>query len=393
MEENTILSKESSLLDVQLVYHLVGEQGLPVYMTAIQFPVGSCHYLLTTDAQGPRSTAENIKRKLTEVGYKAEIRILGSKEKAVSFISLSEKIKDILEKTNPHKHSAVFDVTGGTKPMSMIGLLLASRVGNMPSIYLDNFNHQLININKPQETYPLVKRLKIQDFIALGNLTLGKYSEKAAKEEFLDFIFSYCHILQSYQEKFSKAGENKSSKDHFLKDYNNFLQKLAQKCPANRTRWIQYWDEFCNSDKKNWIEQAAFLAGGWFEHYTFVKQKKANPGLEQIFMGVTLNYPDGNLNAQELDVVYTDGFSLTILECKAGKVNQEHIQKLENLSARFAGALGQCALVALSPKCKNDQCVVKRVKQSRRIALFRGPAGIPKIFKECMSFLPGKIYE
>ena len=91
MEENTILSKESSLLDVQLVYHLVGEQGLPVYMTAIQFPVGSCHYLLTTDAQGPRSTAENIKRKLTEVGYKAEIRILGSKEKAVSFISLSEK--------------------------------------------------------------------------------------------------------------------------------------------------------------------------------------------------------------------------------------------------------------------------------------------------------------
>lgn len=97
---------------------------------------------------------------------------------------------------------------------------------------------------------------------------------------------------------------------------------------------------------------------------------------------------------QELDVVYTDGYSLTILECKAGIVTQDHVQKLENLGFRFAGALGVSALVSLNEAgTKSNKQLLRRLEISRSISGFFGAKGIQRLKKQPISFEAGKIYE
>ena len=43
----------------------------------------------------------------------------------------------------------------------------------------------------------------------------------------------------------------------------------------------------------------------------------------------------------EFDVVFTDGYSLYIVECKAGTVTQEQVMKLQNLVRSYGGTGGR----------------------------------------------------
>ena len=95
-------------------------------------------------------------------------------------------------------------------------------------------------------------------------------------------------------------------------------------------------------------------------------------------------------------MAYTDGFSLVLLECKAGKVSQEHINKLENLRGKYSGTLGRSALVTLNPsetKNGNKEFFSERVRKSRAIAAFCGKNGIQLLPRNLFDFEVGTIYE
>jgi len=65
---------------------------------------------------------------------------------------------------------------------------------------------------------------------------------------------------------------------------------------------------------------------------------KRNKSITEIEQNVALSWDAGKPTAQEFDVLYTNGYELVILECKAGKVKQDYLQKLENLRDTFSGA-------------------------------------------------------
>ena len=60
---------------IQKVFHLVGEQTLPVYLAALQFPVETTHYLLATEKT--KRAAERIAGALKQKGIESETRLLG----------------------------------------------------------------------------------------------------------------------------------------------------------------------------------------------------------------------------------------------------------------------------------------------------------------------------
>ncbi len=145
--------------------------------------------------------------------------------------------------------------------------------------------------------------------------------------------------------------------------------------------------------------QAQFLAGGWLEYYAYELVRASDPRIKEVLINaeVTISRGNGDLPFQEFDVVYTDGYSLFILECKAGQIFQEYIQKLENICSEYCGALGKCALVTMnSSKTENSRKArfAERVERSRAIAAFCGKGGIRQLQSGCsIEFKPGKIYE
>ena len=72
-----------------------------------------------------------------------------------------------------------------------------------------------------------------------------------------------------------------------------------------------------------------------------VAQTEVNPHFSEYAQ----NYSDHALY-QEFDVIFTDGYTLTIVECKSGSVTSEQVVKLHQISKKFGGGDGKAILVS-----------------------------------------------
>ncbi len=73
---------------------------------------------------------------------------------------------------------------------------------------------------------------------------------------------------------------------------------------------------------------------------------------------------------QELDITFTDGRRLYVIECKAGKVNSEHVMKLQNIVRYFGGIEGRAVLASCFYPDK--KVVIKRINDSKNLQLVSG---------------------
>jgi hypothetical protein len=73
---------------------------------------------------------------------------------------------------------------------------------------------------------------------------------------------------------------------------------------------------------------------------------------------------------QELDIVFTDGKSLYIIECKAGKVRSGDLMKLQNIVSHFGGIEGKGIII--SPFKPNSKVVHRKIAESRNVDLLYG---------------------
>ena len=158
----------------KVVYHLVGEQAIPVFLTAIQFPENTKHILLTTYVGKTKQTVENISSTLQGKGRIVEIQYLGGEKIAVSFPDLIPRMREILAKTNPDHLTAGFDITGGTKPMSISLMLMAKEQNNSNLFYLDSRGRKLLCLTDDSQSRELNNTMILEDFIHLSGMQLKK---------------------------------------------------------------------------------------------------------------------------------------------------------------------------------------------------------------------------
>ena len=73
---------------------------------------------------------------------------------------------------------------------------------------------------------------------------------------------------------------------------------------------------------------------------------------------------------QELDITFTDGRRLYVIECKAGNVNSEHIMKLQNIIRYFGGIEGRAVLASCFEP--GNKIVKKKIDDSKNIHAVSG---------------------
>ena len=381
------------MLDVKKVYHLMGEQTIPIFLSAIQFQPWVHHYLLAT--KKTEYSANYVVKALQDRQISAEVRLIGAENAAVSFRLLNESISEILDDTNKEEAPSAFNITGGTKPMSFIALLLGNKRPWLAPFYLDSIGRKMLWLKDYSET-ELEEKIELKDFIALCGMEISNEDISEPSEKLLDLMYQNVTVIQRSQEKFASCIQKNGKKTQNPKDsFQQFLAELSENMSKKHIQsWKPLWNEY-TATESSWQQQAKFLAGGWFEHYVgnLIRRHSASP--QAVRIGLEISKSGDYETLQEFDVVYTDGFQLVILECKAGQIKQDHIQKLMNLRDFFGGSLGRCALVTLveADTSNNKRIHLRdRITANKKIAAFCGKAGLQILPSRLFNFSVGTVY-
>jgi hypothetical protein len=126
---------------------------------------------------------------------------------------------------------------------------------------------------------------------------------------------------------------------------------------------------------ESWPGFARYLSGGWFEEYTYrsLTPLLISGKIKDLKIGLEVSIDDEKGYSflsepqlyQELDITFTDGRVLYVVECKAGDVKSEQLMKLQNIVRYFGGTSGQGILACcFSPK---NNVVRRRIEEFNNI--------------------------
>ena len=375
-----------------IIIHLVGEQTNPIYLSAIQFPKTCQHYLIVTEAT--LKVGNNLVAELKRNGYDVVLHNIGQREIASDFPALAKVFSNLLQKLkNSGAPSVSVNITGGTKPMAFTAMICGTRVEQLKTLryfYLDFAKRELVWLHD-FHTQELANRMTIENFIRLAGTEIKPcgYQNMTTPPELNAMSYSIAFTLQRSQETISRLLDH-VDKEGFEEAYQLLIQNIKDE--TQRQEWKELFEK--TFEKESWISKAKYLSGGWFEDYIYDIVKQNAPQAE-IVKNLSIVWSDSKSDAQEFDVCYTDGFSFYILECKAGSIKQDFVQKLENLRANYSGALGICALVTVNSSIagKNARPFAQRIQASRSIAAFCGKSGLNELKSHLFKFKTGQIYE
>ena len=358
------------------IFHLFGEQRMPNLLGVIQF--SSRKHIFVNSAQFP---ADVMKQFLGEAEY-GQIAVHPYDPENVR-----STILDLIAKM-PTDAKVGFNLTGGTKLM-YAGALAACRKVNATPFYFNSRNNQVVYLNdfKTVETklIPLV-----ETFIKLNGNNL--FISKAGHWAVIPGIESpdrksLTNELWKVRSKISRLYRDLSLYNDSFQSFELHNGDIYAKLSKDRSAKISIGPK--HFEFKEWPDFAKYLSGGWFEEYTFMKlQPLVDAGLikdMRIGLEVSFKEDDANKNSssfsaqlsnlfgdtyQEMDITFTDGRRLYVIECKAGDVNSQHVMKLQNIIRYFGGIEGRAVLASCFDL--KSKVVRKKIDDSKSIQFISG---------------------
>jgi len=368
------LANNSDQYDI--IFHLFGEQRMPNLLGVLQF--SSKKHVFVNSRQFPADVMKQF---------------VGSAE----FCEISvdpydpENIRaTILEMlaTMPSNISVRFNLTGGTKLM-YAGALAACRKVNATPFYFNSRNNKVIFLNdfSSDDTKSVTS---VETFINLNGNNL--FISKSGHWKEIPGINSpgrknLTNTLWRSRSNISKLYRDLSKYNNDFMPFEISIRDIFIKLSKNADAEIRIGSE--NFQFNEWPNFAQYLSGGWFEEYTYMRLEPfVESGLiKDMRIGLEVSFKEDNSNTkalgirdqlsnllgdtyQELDVAFTEGKHLYIVECKAGNVNSGHVMKLQNVTRYFGGIEGRAILVScFSP---NSKVVRKKINDSKNLQLASG---------------------
>ena len=358
------------------IFHLFGEQRMPNLLGVIQF--SSSKHIFVNSAQFP---ADVMKQFLGEAEY-GEIAVDPYDPENVR-----STILELIAKM-PVDAKIGFNLTGGTKLM-YAGALAACRKVNATPFYFNSRNNQAVYLN---DFKSIVTKLipSVETFIHLNGNNL--FISKAG--HWVDIPGVDSPDRKSLTNELWQARSKISRLYRELSRYNDSFQPfelhngdIYAKLSMDKSAKISIGTK--HFEFKEWPDFAKYLSGGWFEEYTFMKlQPLVDAGLiKDMRIGLEVSFKEDDANKssssfsaqlsslfgdtyQELDITFTDGRRLYIIECKAGNVNSEHVMRLQNIVRYFGGIEGRAVLASCF--YPNNKVVQKKIDDSKNIQLVTG---------------------
>jgi len=348
--------------DFDAVFHLFGEQKMPSLLGINQFSSKAHVFVNTT--QYPA----DVMRKFMGNSEFYEITIDPFDPENVRSEIL--KIVDIL----PSSLRLGFNLTGGTKLM-YAGALAACRKANATPFYFDIKNKRTINLND-FTSIPTKKINSVDDFINLYGKNL-----KISKPGYWDEIPNVncpernrlTQVLWNSKNIIARLYKDLSKFNDSVQKFEISKQGINISLNENLNAKIHINNEQFTFD--NWPDFAKYLSGGWFEEYAYLSLKPLikSKKIKDLRIGLELSIDDEKGYSsfyneelyQELDLTFTDGNSLYIVECKAGAIKAEHVYKLDNIIENYGGLAGT-GIIASCFKT-NNKTINKRISDSKHL--------------------------
>jgi len=359
-----------------VIFHLFGEQRMPNLLGVIQF--SSRKHIFVNSAQFP---ADVMKQFLGKAEY-GEIAVDPYDPENVR-----STILDLIAKM-PADEKIGFNLTGGTKLM-YAGALAACRKVNATPFYFNSRNNQVVYLNdfKTIETKLIPS---VETFIQLNGNNLfiskaGHWSDIPGIES--DDRKSLTNELWQARSKISRLYRELSRYNDSFQPFELHNGDIYAKLSKDKNAKISIGPE--HFEFKEWPDFAKYLSGGWFEEYTFMKlQHLVDAGLiKDMRIGLKVSFKDDDADKssssfsaqlsnlfgdtyQEIDIIFTDGRRLYVIECKAGNVTSEHVMKLQNIVRYFGGVEGRAVLAScFYPK---NKVVRKKIDDSKNLQSVSG---------------------
>ena len=369
-----VLANNSAQYDV--IFHLFGEQRMPNLLGVMQFPCKK--HVFVNSGQYPTEVMKQFTgdAELSEVvvdPYDPE--------------NVRRNILDVLE-TMPTNIRIGFNLTGGTKLM-YAGALAACRKINATPFYFEGRNNKVIYLNEFGSD-DIKTIASVETFIKLNGDNL--HISKPGHWKDVPGITSPQRKQLTYK---LWNGRSKISKLYrTLQDYNENSHPFEISKGDIHVMLTRNEDAEIRigADKfsfKGWPSFAQYLSGGWFEEFTYMQLEPfvESGQIQDLRIGLEVSFKESTTSKyslsireqlrniygepyQELDLAFTDGRRLYVIECKAGYVNSEHVMKLQNIVRYFGGIEGRAILVTCFTP--NSKVVRKKIDDSRNMQLVSG---------------------
>ncbi|WQS34811.1 DUF1887 family protein [Helicobacter pylori] len=349
--------------DFDVIFYSFGEQLMPIFLGMRQFSAQK-HVFITSSFKNTKALKRFFEeRKKTNENFQINTDRLHSIE--VNVFEPKNIYENILEYTKKHglkDKRLCFNLTGGTKMMFLAGLK-ASEYFQAPYFYIEERAQQLLFFKNPSDIEPFViPAIPIKDVETFFSLHVpnrrikqnGIIDEKSLekiqeRKNLSSLLYEHrARIIPLYK----RINEN-HAKDKTINICENNLKlfyKDHQVCvnidgKEIKLRYSEDEDDF-----------RKYIIGGWFEEYIYFELLDLLD--KQVIYDLRLNMTlgVGNTNATqgdkhpiyaELDIAFSDGKNLYIVECKSGKLKEKGVlTALSTNTQIFGGANAKCILIS-----------------------------------------------
>ena len=381
-------------LKFDVVLHLAGEQAVPNYM-AVKLSEAQQHILLTT--------------KKTKAQYKLLAQMFPSEERLIRHVEVEATdyaaIRTTVSGISGLEGKKIgVNVTGGTKPMFAAALDVCREKGFTP-FYIDTQERMISFFTSDYLKLPMPRAFEtVEEFVRLGNYKIkGKVKRSDdipdVRRDLIKHFWDNRDWVRRVIGDFSKATDKKyqSQKTRPPECYQNALSLILNPRKGNKKEesLAIAWERTFPPRTCDWRVAARFGAGEWFEEWLLLQfaNSRRSSDFCDLCSGLSLTFASGDndKSIQEIDVAFTDGYMLTLIECKAGAVYQDHIQKLENLRRQIGGAMGRGFLCAINYQDTSD-VIVERVRNGN-ISLITGDKALRMLPNRQEMIKPRRCYQ
>ncbi len=370
LHDNTQDSKE-----YDVVFHLFGEQRMPSLLGILQF--SSKKHIFINSKQYPAQIMKQFmgNAKFDEIPVNP-FEPSDTKDKVLSYL---EEL--------PLNLKIGFNLTGGTKLMYAGALAACKKINGTP-FYFDGRNNKVIYLDdfKQEST----KRIdNVETFIKLHGNDLH-ISKSGYWKDIVDINLPLRKDLTGFlwkkRSRIAKVYRDIVPYNDDNKPFN--VNKSGVVINYDRNKKVEISIDGDSFSFEKWDNFATYITGGWFEEYMYMQfEPYMKEGkIFDLRIGLEISFKDTKNNQnisgfgglrnmmgdtyQELDIVFTDGKRLYIIECKAGNVKSEFVMKLQNIVRYFGGMEGKGILAACFPP--SSKVVQKKIDESYNMEIVSG---------------------
>ena len=256
--------------------------------------------------------------------------VFSNKDDETSWTSMQKQIGKNIDPSKVY----IVNLTGGTKYMEFAIHDLMAKLPNVSFYYIHHPFNYILSVDKESAILPIKYRVGISEYFLLHNRKAENYGIKPHLPEYTDkFIAHYAHFTEEDWNIIELIRTGKDPKDKkagyrdrvinlsTIEDTPGDDEKRRPAIPGLNAFLDRYG--FPVKDNKLDKSDTVYLTGGWFEEYVynFISQKVIP---QDITLGLKVDTKNGN----DLDVVFTKGNKLYVIECKTGFAKEVMLKEI-----------------------------------------------------------------